>query len=235
MKLTFTTSSEGQAVLAGATVTVWHWASCPLPGRMLLINGPEEDDCTRETEVWETSLWGPAQRECSVNHHRCFHVTFFFSDWQSCCSCAKTGCSAFGRLRVTCSQSWGCAGCRGLRALTCMAKRKPKGQVLTQVGRLVPWALLTSLPFSQEGKGHYFPVLRCRSLRGERLGRVYEIPREGQDLPVSSCSLPATSLPWLPWPPTNQAVCSITYQQYINYTLELLPYVYNVIMPINCV
>ena len=162
---------------------------------------------------------GPGTERVLSESPSLFPRYLFFSDWQSCCSCAKTGCSAFGRLRVTCSQSWGCAGCRGLRALTCMAKRKPKGQVLTQVGRLVPWALLTSLPFSQEGKGHYFPVLRCRSLRGERLGRVYEIPREGQDLPVSSCSLPATSQPWLPWPPTNQAVCSITYQQYINYTL----------------
>ena len=157
MKLTFTTSSEGQAVLAGATVTVWHWASCPLPGGMLLINGPEEDDCTRESEVWEASLRGPAQRECPVNHHRCFHVTFFFSDWQSCCSCAKTGCSAFGRLRVTCSQSWGCAGCRGLRALTCMAKRKPKGRVLTQVGRLVPRALWLPCLSLRKAKGIISP------------------------------------------------------------------------------
>ena len=84
---------------------------------------------------------GPGTERVLSESPSLFPRYLFFSDWQSCCSCAKTGCSAFGRLRVTCSQSWDCAGCRGLRALTCMAKRKPKGQVLTQVGRLVPWAL----------------------------------------------------------------------------------------------
>ena len=134
---------------------------------------------------------GPRHRQSAQWITIAVSPLLFFLDWQSCCNCVRTGCNAFGRLRVTCSQSSGCAGRRGLRALPCMVKRKLRGQVLTQVGRLVPRAVWLPCLALRKAKGIISPC--CRSLLGERLGKVYEIPREGQDLPDEH-PLPPTPL-----------------------------------------
>lgn len=57
----------------------------------------------------------------------------------------RNGCSRFGRLRVTSSQSWGCAGSQGAQGPPPhMVEKGRRGQILTQMRKLVPGAV--SLP-----------------------------------------------------------------------------------------
>ena len=100
-------------------------------------------------------------------------------------------------MRVTCSPSWGCAGRRGAQGpLPHVVKRGRRGQILSQMGKLVPGAVsLPLLALRNVGKGIISPC--CQSSLCDRLGRVYKNLLVETISPTSPsvglCSFPATS------------------------------------------